>query len=846
MKQNVDQSLRKAASLSARGNVSEAESIYRDVLQRFPANKRALEGMRALSAPKDPQAYEKGVEAVLALYDQGRLREALDHLRLLIDLYPSQPDLHNIAGAACAGTGQLAAAVEFYDRAIELKPDYAEVHSNRATALIGLQRLDEALASCDEAIALQPGNAGAHSNRGTVLKQLGRPDEAIRSYDASIGLDSGSAEVHYNRGNALLELKRPEEAVASYDKAIALRPTYVVAHSNRGNALKDLRRLHEALDAYGRAIALKPDYAEAHSNLGIALLGLKRLDDALDSCRKAVDLQPEDADVHYNHAIVLQEMQRLDEALDAYDHSVRSDPDHAEAYSNRGTVLYELHRLDEAMVSYAKAVELAPADAASHYNLANVLQELERLDEAVESYRKAIALKPDHPEAISQLIYQRARMCQWDEPAADVSTLGIATKAVTPFTFLAIEDNPQRHLLRAKKWVGEKYRRVSIRPAKAAARSPRIRIGYFSADFHDHATMYLIARLLELHDRSRFEVHAFSYGMDRRDGMRQRARNAVDAFHEVSGLTDKAIADLAKREGIDIAIDLKGHTKGMRTGIFSHRAAPVQIGYLGYPGSIGADFIDYIIADEVVIPERSRPFYSEKVITLPDSYQVNDDTRPISARQFSRTALGLPERGFIFSSFNNLYKITPAEFDIWMRLLSKVDGSVLWLLKANPWAEANLRREAEARGVDPGRLVFGERMPLEDHLARHAHADLFLDSFNCNAHTTASDALWAGLPVVTKLGESFAARVAGSLLHAVGMPELVTGTAADYERTALDLARDPAKLAATRAKLAANRSTTALFDTRRYARHLESAFEMAYDRYRDGLRPDHIAVPRQA
>lgn len=848
MKLNVDQSLRKAASLSTRGQIAEAETIYRDVLQRFPTNRRAIEGIRALAAPKPSKSYEKGIQAVLALYDQGRLREALDHLRLLIELHPDAADLHNIAGVLNAGTGQLAAAVESYDEAIRLSPDSAETHSNRASALIGQQRFDEALASCETAIRLQSDYAEAFSNRGIVLKQLGRPAEALASYDTAIRLKPGSADVHYNRANVLLELKRLAEAVSSYDKAIQLRPAYVVAYSNRGNALKELGRLKEALDSYDRAIALRPDYADAHSNRGVALLGLKRHEDALESCARAVDLQPASAEVQYNHAIVLQEMQRLDEALESYDAAIRLAPDHAEAFANRGNVLYELQRRDEAAESYARAIELRPGEASGHYNLGNVLQELERLDEATSCYRTAIALKPGYPEAVSQLLFQQARMCRWaDEPAVDLAALGITTTAVTPFSFLAIEDNARHHLQRAKKWIAEKYRYVDNAfggPARPPARSGRLRIGYFSADFHDHATMYLLARLLELHDRGRFEIHAFSYGVDRQDDMRRRAVDAVDAFHEVSGLTDRAIADVARKEGIDIAIDLKGHTNGMRTGIFSHRAAPVQIAYLGYPGSIGADFIDYIVADKVVIPERNRAFYAEKIISLPNSYQVNDNARAIADRHFTRDELGLPETGIVFCSFNNVYKITPAEFDIWMRLLTKVDGSVLWLLKDNRWAEANLREEASARGVDPARLIFAERMALPDHLARHRCADLFLDSFNCNAHTTASDALWAGLPLVTRLGESFAARVAGSLLHAIGMPELATETAEAYERTALDLALNPDRLAAARATLAANRETAPLFDTERYARQIERAYELAHDRYARGLKPDHIDVPQ--
>ena len=844
MKQSVDQSLRKAASLSARGSVSEAEGIYRQVLERFPTNKRALDGMRALSAPKDPKTYEKGVAAVLTLYDQGRLHEALDHLRLLIDLHPTQPDLHNLAGAASAGTGQLEAAVESYDRAIALRPDYAEVWSNRASALIGLQRLDEALVSCDKAIELQPGNAGAHSNRGIILKQLGRPEEAIRSYDSSLRLHAGSAEVHYNRGNAMLDLKRPEEAVASYDKAVELRSTYVAAHSNRGNALKELGRLDEALDSYGRAIALHPNFAEAHSNLGIVLLGLKRPDEAYASCSKAVDLQPELAVVHYNFAIILHELQRLDESLAAYDIAVARDPDHADAHANRGHVLYELHRLGDAAEAYAQAVKLKPEEGAGFFSLANVLQELGRLDEAVECYARAIAIDPNHAEAAAQLAFQKARMCDWtvgEKP--DFAALGIATRAIAPSIFLMLEDEPRLQLLRARKYASEKYGSASIVTPRAAERSAPIRIGYFSADFHDHAVMFQLARMFELHDRTRFSVHAYSFGPSQDSPMRARLKQAFDSFHDVRAMDSREIAEMARRDGIDVAVDLMGYTAHARTDIFALRPAPVQIAYMGYPGTLGATFIDYLVADTMLIPDDQRENYVEKIIYLPETYQANDDSRKISDRAMTRAGLGLPDAGFVFCCFNNSFKITPAEFDIWMRLLARVQGSVLWLFEANRWMEDNLRAEARKRGIDPARLIFAGRMPHAEHLARLKQADLFLDCFTCNAHATASDALWAGVPVLTVPGQGFAARVGASVVHGIGLPELTAATREDYERIALDLATDSTRMTAIKARLAANRSTTPLFDSGRFTRHIEAGFEAAYDRYWNGLEPDHIAVP---
>ncbi len=386
-------------------------------------------------------------------------------------------------------------------------------------------------------------------------------------------------------------------------------------------------------------------------------------------------------------------------------------------------------------------------------------------------------------------------------------------------------------------------------PAAAAGRERRpgfgpgrIRVGYFSADFHDHATLYLMSGLARCHDRARFEISAYSYGATRSGEMRERLAADVDRFVDVREMPDRKVAALAREHGLDIAIDLKGYTQHARSGMFALRPAPVQINYLGYPGTMGADFMDYILADPVVIPAAERPFYSEKVIYLPHSYQPNDDARRIAETRTTRADFGLPERGFVFCCFNNNYKIRRREFDIWMRLLARVEGSVLWLLRSNEWAERNLRREAEARGIAGDRLVFAAPLPHDEHLARQRHADLFVDTFHYNAHTTASDALWGGLPVVTLAGRQFAARVAASLLTAVGLPELIAGTEDAYEALILDLATDAGRLAALREKLARNRLEQPLFDTERYTRDFEKALEIAWERYRAGLDPDDIRV----
>ena len=371
---------------------------------------------------------------------------------------------------------------------------------------------------------------------------------------------------------------------------------------------------------------------------------------------------------------------------------------------------------------------------------------------------------------------------------------------------------------------------------------PKIRIAYLSADFHNHPVAYLIAELFELHDRARFEVIGVSYGRAPKDEMKRRIAESVDCFIELPDKSDLEIAEIVRENEIDIAIDLGGHTDSSRLGIFAYRPAPIQLHYLGYSGTTGAGFIDYLIADSVVIPDEFRPFYTEKIIRLPGAFQVNDRTRKIAACQGSRVDHGLPAEGFVFCCFNNNWKITPDLFDVWMRVLQHVEDSVLWLFRDNDAAENNLRKEAALRGVDSSRLIFAKKVSLDQHLARHQYADLFLDTFYYNAHTTASDALWTGLPVLTKLGQTFASRAAASLLNAIGLPELIVRTQNDYESLAIELAMNPEKLHLLKKKLVANRLSEPLFDTPRYVKNLELAFEQIVLKGREGMTPEHLDV----
>jgi predicted O-linked N-acetylglucosamine transferase (SPINDLY family) len=414
---------------------------------------------------------------------------------------------------------------------------------------------------------------------------------------------------------------------------------------------------------------------------------------------------------------------------------------------------------------------------------------------------------------------------------------------VNPFTFIRLSDDAALHRSCASNFIADKT--GGPRPALWDGRRwshERLRVAYLSADFHNHATAFLIAELIERHVRDRFEVHGISFGRDDGSDARRRLLQAFDRFHDVRANTDRDVARLLQELEIDIAVDLKGYTQESRPEILSHRPAPVQVSYLGYPGTMGADFIDYIIADPIVLPLDRQPFYAEKIVQLPDCYQVNDCQRAIAETTLTRREAGLPDAGFVYCCFNNNYKITAPMFDIWMRLLQAVPASVLWLFRDNAGAEDNLRREAQARAIDPARLVFAGRLKLDEHLARHRLADLFLDTLPYNAHTTASDALWTGLPVLTCQGQAFAARVASSLLNAVGLPELVTTNLADYEALARSLAQDAARLGAIRAKLADNRDTHALFDTDRFRRNLEAAYLRMWDTWQRGEPPQSFAV----
>ena len=538
----------------------------------------------------------------------------------------------------------------------------------------------------------------------------------------------------------------------------------------------------------------------------------------------------------------------VDEASKSFTNVTVINPNYANGFNNLGVVLKEQGKLGEAVKAYNKAVYIKSDFADAYNNLGNALQEQEKFNEAIEAYSKALSCKPDYAYAHSQKLLQQAKICDWSSVKDDLpflAELGISGDVVTPFSLLAIEDAPERHHLRSKNFATKKLSQKSLTSFVSPTNRPeRLRIGYFSADFREHPVAYVIAKVIEAHNRDEFEVFGYSLHGNHQDELRQRLENAFDRFVDVKGLSDREVALQARRDNIDIAIDLTGYTTNSRTGIFAYRAAPIQINYLGYPGTMGADFMDYIVADRHIIPPENQKYFNEKVLYLPNTYMPTDNGRELSERPMKRSDMGLPEDAFVFCCFNNNYKITSSEFDIWMRLLNKVEGSVLWLRSSNKWAELNIKKEAQKRKVDPERIVFAGKVPMDEHLARHRLADLFIDTFIYNAHSTATEALWAGLPIVTKTGQGFAARVAGSLLNAVGLPELVTESEEAYEALALELATNPQHLADIKVKLEANRLTQPLFNTKQYTNHLENGYQHVYQNYLDSKPPQTTNVQK--
>ena len=672
--------------------------------------------------------------------------------------------------------------------------------------------------------------------------------DAEHLFAAAVQINSQLPDLFYNRGCALQGLGRNNEALAAFARALAIKPDFTEARNNRGVTLLTLDRYREALACFDRVAAEKPGIAMVHNNRAIALLGLQEFDSALAAADVALEIDPNNADGLCHRGAALTSLGRHSDALADFDKALSINPDYVATLIHRGIVLALLGRHEEAVASYSKALALHPGDVDILYNRGTSLWALRRFEEAILDCEQVLKSDPQFKYARGNLLHSRLQCCDWrgleEEKATIASGLKAGYRVLRPLQNVAISGAGDALLQSSRIWAAHECP-PSEKPLWRGERyqHDRIRIAYVSADFRLHPVAALSAGVFEHHDRARFETIAISHGSDDGTGMRERMQNAFERFIDVRGRSDEEIARQMRDMEIDIAVDMMGFTENALTAIFARRPAGLQVNYLGYPGTMGTPYMDYILADRIVIPESHQADYDEKIAYLPDTYMPNDGTRPIAERVPTRLEGGLPDTGFVFGSFNNLYKITPEMFALWMRLLAKVQDSVLWLSQANPAAIRNLKHEAEAQGISGERILFAPfvRAP-DEHLARLRLADLFLDTLPYNAHATTCDALWAGVPVVTLTGSSFAGRVGTSLLSALGLPELIADTAATYESIALNLAQNPHLLARIKGQLARNRKTHPLFDTARYTRNLEAAYSAMWLRHQNGDPPASFAV----
>jgi predicted O-linked N-acetylglucosamine transferase (SPINDLY family) len=717
------------------------------------------------------------IEQALALHRAGRLAEAEP---LYLQSLAADKDCYpalHLMGLIRLQQGRAAEALPFIERALRLQPRAPETLANYGIALEGVGRQEEALQALKSVVALTPSDSRAWSNRGALLSKLHRNEEALADFDRAIALDPASEASWNNRSLLLVALGRPEEALESCDRLLRLRPDDVEAHNHRGLALKAMGRTGDALAEFERVLQLMPDHAGAWVNRANVLKALGEIDPALESYARALALQP-----------------GMPEAL-----------------SSRANCLWT-----------------------SKSELAGAIADLERL----------VAIRPDYPYARGDLLHLKMHAGDWRDLARERAALDEGVRSgkrlVEPFIYQGLSSSPADLLASAQNYVRDKYPPLAA-ASRRRRREGRIRLGYLCGEFRAQATMYLAAGLFEQHDRARFEVVGFDNSREDGSATRRRVIAAFDKFVPIQSLSDREAARLIAAEEIDILVNLNGYFGALRMGVFAHRPAPLQVNYLGFPGTLGANYIDYILADAEVIPAGEEHCYREKVVRLPRSYQINDGARS-PPEPTTRAAHGLKETDFVFCHFNYSYKITPEMFARWLRLLENVPASVLWLLESNALFAANLRGQSARAGLDPARLVFAPEMENTAHVSRLALGDLFLDSLPYNAHTTASDALWAGLPLVTCRGKAFAGRVAASLLHAAGLPELITDNLDDYESLVLRLARDRALLQSYRARLTRGSVPLPLFDTVRTTRQIEAAYEEMMARWRRELMPAGFSV----
>lgn len=783
------------------------------------------------------------------LFQRGDLNGAEARCRQVIAADRRFPPAHDVLGNIHLRRGAFAEAEKEFRVALTINAAMPEIRINLAAAQLRLRRLDEAVANARQALALAPNHPRALAVLGPALRMLSRFEEAAEFGRKAVAANPQFPPAHADLGAALDGLERFEEALECYERALRLAPDFAEAWCAKGKTQLRLDRPVDAEATLRQALRLRSDFALAHSGLGEALAAQDRHDEALLAFLRSLELAPGDPDIHFSFGLWNQMRGRWEDAALGFARALDIRPGFAEAAARLGEVFHSMRRLKDAAEAYKRALEADPNLMIGLAGQGALYLELGRDAEAVDVLTRAYATDPSWPNALDMLVLARMQLCAWsgleEGRNALFKRIQEGNQAANPFVAILAGANSRQQQSAARNWTR------SITPSDAPLfrhQSPsgggegRLRIGYLSSDLQEHPIGYLAAGIFEAHDRSRFELHAYCLGVKDDSPMRRRIEAAFEHFHEIA---DMGAAEAAKRihaDGIDILVDLNGYTSGGNPAILAYRPAPIQVNYLGYPGTMGAEFMDYVLADPVSVPFAEQPWFDERIVHLPHCYQPNDGRRQIAPRVPSRVECGLPESGFVFCCFNNPNKLTQDVFRLWLRLLWAVPDAVLWLLDPKSSVKDNLRAELAAAGLDDRRLVFAARVPLAEHLARHQAADLFLDTLPYNAHTTASDALWAGLPLLTRRGDTFAGRVASSLLVTMGLDGLITNSTEEYEALAIRLATEPDLLAQWRTRLAEARQTSPLFDTQLYTRHLEAAYQRMWEIRQAGRPPESFAV----
>lgn len=845
------------ASLFVEKNfLADAEVIYRQVLRIDPNHTETIlklailkrrQGKKSISVNllrklivTNPTFCDGFFELASVLQSVGRIDYAVSAYQRGLEIDSSKPQPWFNLGVTLEAGGDFTSAINAYETALSIESSYIEPLNNLAAVHIKLHKYDRATIYCRRAIEISPNDAVLYFNLGCAFHGARNYLEAIAAYKRALKIDAKFFSAYMKLADCLQEANKIKEAIVAYNAALLIDSNSFEAWHNLGRALREDRRFLLARQAYERAVQISPLSVDALLYLAVAHKECGHLDEAIEVLKKVLSLSPNNVLALVSLAAVYQQLRNFDHAVKLYERVLGIDPYNSAACNNLALIYYEQRKLGAAAQLLEKLSLQTPTEAEVFNNLGLVRQAEGKLDLAITAFERALTLRSDYASTEAQLLHLKRSTCDFsvDESIQRaLDRLGITSGAVSPFICLSWHDDPASQFIRSKKWSEKNFRvRSELACPNLIGEQRRIKVGLFTADFRNHPGMHLMAGMFEKWDHDKFEFNAFSYGPEREDEMTARVSPLFDNFIRIHNHSDEEVVQLARSLDLDIAIDRNGYTTHSRSSLFSSSLAPVHVNYLGYPSSSGSKNIDFIVADRIVIPNEFRKHYSENIIYMPNSYMPTDNSNIISSRKSTREEFGLPEDAFVLCNFNNSYKISSVEFQIWMRILGKVSNSVIWLLKSNLWVEENLRAEAIKCGIAPERLVFADKVPHAEHLARHSLADLFIDTFNYNAHTTAVDALWAGLPVVTKMGKQFSARVSASLLMAIDLPELICYTAEEYERLILFFAHDADALAAVRSRLWRNRLSKPLFDTDGYTVNFENALYGVHKMVSNGSR----------